>query len=180
MAMFELFHNPNYDFIGRRKWAYIISILFILTGFGSMVAKGGLRYGIDFSGGTLLQVRFDKPVPVDRIRHALETVKMGESVIQEFGDTREYLLRLPLGGEATPEEVNKQALAALAREPELSLLVMGHTHRAACATTPRGARYVNPGAWFDGFQYAVASETGAELRRFTPAAPLQPAPADRR
>ena len=119
MAMFELFHNPNYDFIGRRKWAYIISILFILTGFGSMVAKGGLRYGIDFSGGTLLQVRFDKPVPVDRIRHALETVKMGESVIQEFGDTREYLLRLPLGGEVTPEEVNKQALAALAREPEL-------------------------------------------------------------
>jgi preprotein translocase SecF subunit len=44
---------------------------------------------------------------------------MGESVIQEFGDTREYLLRLPLGGDVTPEEVNKQALAALAREPEL-------------------------------------------------------------
>jgi preprotein translocase SecF subunit len=118
MAMFELFHNPNYDFIGRRKWAYIISILFILAGFGSMVAKGGLRYGIDFSGGTLLQVRFEKPVPVDRIRRALETVKMGESVIQEFGDTREYLLRLPLG-EVSPEEVNRQALAALAKDPEL-------------------------------------------------------------
>jgi preprotein translocase subunit SecF len=93
--MIELFRDTNFDFIGRRRWAYVISILFILAGLTSMVAKGGLRYGIDFSGGTLIQIRFEKPVSVDRIRHALETVQMGESVIQEFGDTREYLLRLP-------------------------------------------------------------------------------------
>ena len=72
------------------------------------------------------------------------------------------------------------AEALLAREPEVGLLVMGHTHLAACATTPRGGRYLNPGAWFDGFRYAVASETDAELRRFTPTAPLPPVPADRR
>ena len=105
--MFELFRNPNFDFIGRRRWAYIISVLFILAGFGSMVAKGGLRYGIDFSGGTLIQVRFEKAVPVDRIRRALETVRMGESVIQEFGDTREYLLRLP-ATEASPPSMSKR------------------------------------------------------------------------
>jgi preprotein translocase SecF subunit len=116
--MIELFKNPNYDFIGRRRWAYIISILFILAGVASMVAKGGLRYGIDFSGGTLIQVRFEKPVAVDRIRHALETVRMGESVIQEFGDTREYLLRLPLV-ELSSEEVTRRAQEALAKEPEL-------------------------------------------------------------
>ena len=63
--MFELFKNPNLNFIGRRRWAYIISILFILAGVGSMVARGGLRYGIDFSGGTLIQVRFEKAVPVN-------------------------------------------------------------------------------------------------------------------
>jgi len=72
------------------------------------------------------------------------------------------------------------AEALLAREPEIGLLVMGHTHRAACAITARGARYLNPGAWFDGFRYAVATEHGAELRRFTPAPPLPPVPADRR
>src|SRR4029434_4235255 len=110
-------------------------VLFILAGFGSMVAKGGLRYGIDFSGGTLLQVRFEKPVPVDRIRRALETVKMGESVIQEFGDTREYLLRLPLG-EVSPEEVNRQALAALAKDPELGA---PEVRRVACVG-PHAAR----------------------------------------
>ncbi|HXA98241.1 MAG TPA: protein translocase subunit SecF [Candidatus Dormibacteraeota bacterium] len=116
--MFELFKNPNINFIGRRRWAYIISILFILAGVGSMVARGGLRYGIDFSGGTLIQVRFEKPVPVDRIRAALETVHMGESVIQEFGDTREYLLRLPLT-DVSSEEVTRRIQEALAKDAAL-------------------------------------------------------------
>jgi preprotein translocase SecF subunit len=116
--MIELFREPNFDFIGRRRWAYIISILFILAGFGSMAAKGGLRYGIDFSGGTLIQVRFEKAVSVDRIRHALETVQMGESVIQEFGDPREYLLRLPLAT-LSSEEVTRRTQEALAKDTEL-------------------------------------------------------------
>jgi preprotein translocase SecF subunit len=116
--MIELFRNPNYDFIGRRRWAYLISILFILAGVGSMVAKGGLRYGIDFSGGTLIQVRFEKPAPADRIRTALETVRMGERVIQEFGDSREYLLRLPLA-ELSSEEVTRRVQQALAKDPAL-------------------------------------------------------------
>lgn len=116
--MIELFRDPNFNFIGRRRWAYLISILFILTGIGSMVAKGGLRYGIDFSGGTLIQVRFEKPVSVDRIRHVLETVQMGESVIQEFGDEREYLLRLPLA-ERSSEEVTRRTQEALAKDAEL-------------------------------------------------------------
>jgi preprotein translocase subunit SecF len=116
--MIELFRDSNFDFIGRRRWAYVISILFILAGVGSMVAKGGLRYGIDFSGGTLIQVRFEKSVSVDRIRHALETVQMGESVIQEFGDTREYLLRLPLAARSS-EEVTRSTQEALAKDPEL-------------------------------------------------------------
>jgi UDP-2,3-diacylglucosamine hydrolase len=92
-------------------------------------------------------------------------------------------------GDHTPDEARLAeaarrqqawAEALLAREPEVGLLVMGHTHRAACTTTARGARYLNPGAWFDGFRYAVATETGAELRRFSPAPPLPPVPADRR
>jgi preprotein translocase subunit SecF len=116
--MIELLRDPRFNFIGRRRWAYAITALFILAGIGSMVAKGGLRYGIDFSGGTLIQVRFEKPVPVDRIRHALESVQMGESVIQEFGDPQEYLLRLPLA-QLTAEEVTRRTQEALAKETEL-------------------------------------------------------------
>lgn len=116
--MIELFRDPNFDFIGRRRWAYLLSILFILTGLGSMVAKGGLRYGIDFSGGTLIQVRFEKPVAVEKIRTALEDIKLGESVIQEFGDPREFILRLPLQN-ASVEQVTAQVQGALAKDPSL-------------------------------------------------------------
>jgi len=110
--MFQVFVEPNYNFIGRRRWAYILSVLFILAGVASMVAKGGLRYGIDFSGGTLIQIRFEQPVPVDRIRTSLEKIKMGESVIQQFGDPREFILRLPLV-ETSAAAVTKEVQAAL-------------------------------------------------------------------
>ena len=111
--MLQVFVNPNYDFIGKRRWAYLLSILFILIGLGSMVAKGGLRNGIDFSGGSLIQVRFEQPVPVESIRRALDAIKMGESVIQEFGDPREFIFRVPLADQP-PEAVTKRVQEALA------------------------------------------------------------------
>jgi preprotein translocase subunit SecF len=116
--MRQILVSPDFDFIGRRRWAYIASLVFILIGVGSMAVKGGLRYGIDFSGGMLIQVRFEAPVPVERIRRALEAIKMGESVIQEFGDPREFLLRLPLT-ETPPETLTRQVQEALAREAGL-------------------------------------------------------------
>jgi len=59
------------------------------------------------------------------------------------------------------------ARARLAREPEVGLLIMAHTHHAAIADLAPHQQYLNPGAWFDGFRYAIATETGAELRTFT-------------
>ena len=54
----------------------------------------------------------------------------------------------------------------LADEPRVGLLVMGHTHQAVLTDLPGGRQYLNPGAWFEGFRYALATETGAELRAF--------------
>ena len=53
--MLSIFTNTSYDFIGKRRWAYAVSVAVMLLGFGSMVAKGGLRYDIDFTGGTLVE-----------------------------------------------------------------------------------------------------------------------------
>jgi UDP-2,3-diacylglucosamine hydrolase len=69
----------------------------------------------------------------------------------------------------------------LADESRVGLLVMSHTHRAVLEELTAGRQYLNPGAWFDGFRYAVATESGAELRSFkpgplTPAVPLRPSP----
>jgi preprotein translocase SecF subunit len=113
--MLQVFVNPKYDFIGKRRWAYVVSLAFVALGLGSMVWKGGLQYGIDFSGGTLIQVRFERPVAVDAIRVALERIRLGESVIQEFGDPREFLIRVASSG----EQVARSVRETLAQETAL-------------------------------------------------------------
>jgi preprotein translocase subunit SecF len=116
--MIELFRNPNYDFIGKRKWAYIVSIAFTLIGLGSLVVRGGLRYDIDFTGGSLIQVRFEQAPTVAKIRESLATIQLGESIIQEFGDSREFIIRLPLVALGS-EEISRRVQGALSAEPSL-------------------------------------------------------------
>ena len=117
--MIELFKNPNYDFIGKRKWAYIVSIAITLIGLGSLAVKGGLRYDLDFTGGTLIQVRFDQVPTIAKIRASLSTIHLGESIIQEFGDNREYIIRLPLVESVSSEEISRRVQLALGSEPSL-------------------------------------------------------------
>jgi UDP-2,3-diacylglucosamine hydrolase len=64
----------------------------------------------------------------------------------------------------------------LAREPDLGMVIMGHTHVPELSRTTGGRTYLNPGAWFEGFRYAVATEEDAELRQFSPGAPLPHVP----
>jgi preprotein translocase SecF subunit len=111
--MIELFRNPNYDFIGKRKWAYYASIAFTLIALTSLVAKGGLRYDIDFTGGTLIQARFEQAPTVAQIRASLASLQLGDSIIQQFGDAREFIIRLPLTATSF-EEVQKRVQSALA------------------------------------------------------------------
>jgi preprotein translocase SecF subunit len=115
--MIELFKSPNYDFIGRRRWAYAISALMVLFGLTALTVKG-LRYDIDFTGGTLVQIRFEQPPTVAAIRAGLTPVQLGESVIQQFGDPREYIIRVPLSA-GSSEELAKRVTAALAQETAL-------------------------------------------------------------
>ena len=117
--MIELFRSPNYDFIGKRKWAYIISIAFTLISLGTLAVRGGLRYDLDFTGGTLIQVRFEQVPTVAKIRASLATIQLGESIIQEFGDNREYIIRLPLVEAVGSEEISRRVQGALRAEPSL-------------------------------------------------------------
>jgi preprotein translocase subunit SecF len=105
--MFQIFVNTRYDFIGWRRWAYLVSAAAIAISLAHIAYSGGLRYGIDFSGGTLVQVRFERPTTVDAVRGALSRVQAGESVIQEFGDAQEYLIRVPVGTD-TLEDISKR------------------------------------------------------------------------
>jgi preprotein translocase subunit SecF len=115
--MIEIFRNPNYNFIGKRHWAYIASGLFTLIGLVSLLTQG-LRYDIDFTGGALVQVRFVETPAVSKIRTALGTIGLGDSIIQQFGDPHEYLLRMPLT-KASSEDVTRRVQGALATDPSL-------------------------------------------------------------
>jgi preprotein translocase subunit SecF len=110
--MIQIFVNANYDFVGKRRWFYMSSAALIAISLLSILVRGGLNYGIDFTGGTLIQVRYDKPVSVSDVRRGLDEIKLGSAVIQQFGDVREYLIRLPQGGE-TPEQITPKVQAAL-------------------------------------------------------------------
>jgi preprotein translocase subunit SecF len=105
--MFQIFVNTRYDFIGWRRWAYLVSAAAIAISLAHIAYSGGLRYGIDYTGGTLVQVRFERPTTVDAVRGALSRVQAGESVIQEFGDAQEYLIRVPVGTD-TLEDISKR------------------------------------------------------------------------
>ena len=121
--MIEIFHNPNYDFIGKRKWAYIISALVTLIGLVSLATQG-LRYDIDFTGGTLVQVRFEKTPTVGAIRAGLNRINLGESIIQEFGHSQEFIIRLPLAAGTDSQQTAKRIEAALGQQPSLGKFEM--------------------------------------------------------
>jgi preprotein translocase subunit SecF len=78
----------NIDFVGKRRMAMIISLLAIAVGITSLVVKGGPRYGIDFAGGTLIQVRFTQAPDVGQIRNVLAEKGMGSAVIQSLGEEK--------------------------------------------------------------------------------------------
>ena len=85
----------NIDFIGKRKIAFFLSVLCILIAFGSLIVKKGPRYGIDFAGGTLIQIQFEAPVEINAVKSALVDLDMQGSSVQAFGDAgdNEYLIR---------------------------------------------------------------------------------------
>ncbi|MGD8703289.1 MAG: protein translocase subunit SecF [Desulfosarcina sp.] len=85
----------NIDFIGKRKIAFLLSLLLIVISIGSLVMNRGPRYGIDFAGGTLVQVKFEAPVAIDQIKSGLQNMEMAASAVQQFGQAadNEYLIR---------------------------------------------------------------------------------------
>ncbi len=85
----------NINFIGKTKITLFISLAMILISFASLLIHKGPRYGIDFAGGTLIQVKFLAPASIDDIKSGLSTIDLRRSSVQQFGDLKEneYLIR---------------------------------------------------------------------------------------
>ncbi|RMH68827.1 MAG: protein translocase subunit SecF [Gemmatimonadetes bacterium] len=98
----EIFTNTNVDFIGKRKVAFIVSLVIISLGIISLIVHGGPRLSIDFEGGLQLQFRFEKPVDIAEIRRILAETGHPSAEIQMFGAETEVLIRIK-GTEGTTE-----------------------------------------------------------------------------
>lgn len=110
----RLFRNANYEFIEKRRIAYILSVVVIALGLGAMAfniaAIGNWQnYGVDFTGGVLVQVRFNQPVEVADLRNALGGAQA--PAITRFGEDNEYTIRAALE-EGVEVEVVSNRLAS--------------------------------------------------------------------
>jgi preprotein translocase subunit SecF len=89
----------NINFVGSKRIALIVSIVVILIGLGSLIMKGGPRYGIDFAGGTLVQVKFAQVPDVGQIRSVLADKGIGSAVIQSLGEENVAIRVKSVGGQ---------------------------------------------------------------------------------
>ncbi len=93
----RIFEKPTIDFLGKRKFAYVFSVALILLGFSSMVFKG-LNYGIDFKGGTEIEIKFESPIDIGEVRGALGAGGVSGS-IKEYGSPQEIIIRTDFEGD---------------------------------------------------------------------------------
>jgi preprotein translocase subunit SecF len=90
----NLFVNTKINFMGVRRVAFGCSLALILMSIVSIFAHGGLRLGVDFSGGILLQIKSANQLPAQDIRTTLRGMGLGDAEIQQFGDEGEAIIRI--------------------------------------------------------------------------------------
>ncbi len=117
--MMWLFRDANYSFLKFRKAGYVGSLTLIVVTLASIAIHGGLRYSIDFTGGVLVQLRFEEPVDTQTLRAALDDMQALESnEVQRFGEPRDVVIRaqVPSGHE---EDFGQRIEDHLRQSPEL-------------------------------------------------------------
>ncbi|MCZ6894039.1 MAG: protein translocase subunit SecF [Gammaproteobacteria bacterium] len=102
----------NIDFMGHRHLAVLFSAL-LLVGSAAMLAVNGLKLGIDFTGGTLVELGYAQPADLDGIRATLAASEFGDAVVQHFGSPRDVLVRLVASEGMATDDVSTHILDLL-------------------------------------------------------------------
>lgn len=106
--MIELFKGLKVDWLGKRKLFFSISMLLLLIGMASLVIKQGFRYGTDFKGGTVVEVRFDEAVPIDRLRELLGDLDAEIQTMQVPGTGSQFQIGLPTAVEGEDASIGRE------------------------------------------------------------------------
>jgi preprotein translocase subunit SecF len=104
--------TPTIDFMGKRRIAGITSIVLVILAIGWLSVQG-LNLGLDFTGGTLVEVEFQEPVDAEKIRSTLATAGYQNGVVQYFGTQRDLLIRMPPQTSVDQSVMGDQIIATL-------------------------------------------------------------------
>lgn len=111
----ELFKpDLNIDFMGKRRFAIGLSIALIVIAVLSLMIRG-INYGVDFKGGTIIQVKFTDKMSTSEVRDVISALNLGDVSIQEYGSQNELLIRVPIEEESRSgkETMGQKVEAAL-------------------------------------------------------------------
>jgi preprotein translocase subunit SecF len=120
--MFKLISlNSNYNFIGKRKPAIILSAFLILVSISSFLIQG-LNWGIDFSSGYVVQLKFDNKISITEIRNTFEANDINDAVIQSFGSNKEVLIKLKEDSNFNKESINNFLIKSFSNENPFKII----------------------------------------------------------
>ncbi len=109
----EIFKNdPNFDFLGRRRIGFGLSAVLLVLSIGSLLWQG-LNLGIDFTGGTLVEVGYEQSVEVSEVEAALQGTDYADAQVLHFGSPREIMVRIPPMEDVEQAAVSEEILAKL-------------------------------------------------------------------
>ena len=94
--MLEILGKTNIDFMGKRHYAFLFSGVMVALGIIALIqiGRGQANLGIDFAGGTAVQLKFDQPIRIEDARKALEANGLTDAELQEFGQENKLLIRV--------------------------------------------------------------------------------------
>ncbi|WP_022668780.1 protein translocase subunit SecF [Desulfospira joergensenii] len=119
----------NIDFLGKQKIAFLFSLILLVASLGSLIYHKGPNYGIDFAGGTLVQVKFAQNVSIEDIRNSLGSLDLKGISVQDFGEDQdhEFLIRTAssnISGDGLSEAVSAAISKGTGITPEIRRVEM--------------------------------------------------------
>ena len=102
----------EFDFLGRRRAAWILSAVLLAVSIGSLGVRG-LNFGIDFTGGTLVELEYLQSTDPVEVRSTLKEAGIEDAIVQYFGTSRDILVRLPVSADKAASEQSSDVVGAL-------------------------------------------------------------------
>lgn len=111
----RIYQNFYYDFLGKRKFAYLLSSTLFFIGILGVIFRG-LHFGVDFNGGTEIVLQFERPIEISQIREYVANIGLGNVEVKTFGEETGVMIRTE--EQVIPEEIYPRVIAGIENEIE--------------------------------------------------------------